>query len=140
MFGKLMKKHNTIPREMGVEDVIEAWRLHRLDKIEASLSAPSDYALDTGMKQGRNSESSRETRKIEHEKFVQEKIAEMNRNGIDYRIEYLYNENGDASRFIVPMGKKREDKTSDTKGQRCKYCGCLVSSFDTHCSSCSAPI
>ena len=24
--------------------------------------------------------------------------------------------------------------------QRCKYCGCLVSSFDTHCKSCSAPI
>lgn len=24
--------------------------------------------------------------------------------------------------------------------QRCKYCGCLVSSFDTHCKSCGAPI
>lgn len=24
--------------------------------------------------------------------------------------------------------------------QRCEYCGCLVSSFDAHCSSCGAPI
>lgn len=68
-----------IPYEMGVASVIEARQLHSFNKIVESLSAPSDYALDTGRK------------------------PEQNR-------------------------------------QRCKYCGCLVSSFDTHCKSCSAPI
>ena len=31
-----------------------------------------------------------------------------------------------------------EEKKTDR--QRCKYCGCLVSNFDIHCSSCGAPI
>lgn len=121
-----------VERESGIGRVF--------NKIVASLQKPSDYELDTGMKQGRNSESSRETRKIEHEKFVQEKIAEMNRNGIDYRIEYLYNGNGSTKRFVVPLWNKNEKKNEDVNHQRCKYCGCLVSSFDTHCKSCSAPI
>ena len=33
---------------------------------------------------------------------------------------------------------KESEKTKDR--QRCKYCGCLISNFDVHCSSCGAPI
>lgn len=39
------------------------------------------------------------------------------------------------SDYALGTGRKPEQNR-----QRCKYCGCLVSNFDIHCSSCGAPI
>ena len=56
------------------------------------------------------------------------------------RIEELDLVNGLVKRFVVDdVGVVRDTGTKRDE-QRCKYCGCLVSSFDTHCKSCGAPI
>ena len=39
-----------------------------------------------------------------------------------------------CNRLTSSIKKHEQDR------QRCKYCGCLVSNFDVHCSSCGAPI
>lgn len=37
--------------------------------------------------------------------------------------------------------ERKEELQSQTKlNNRCKYCGCLTSSFDIHCASCGAPL
>lgn len=52
----------------------------------------------------------------------------------------IYNTRGEV------MMRFPAEQVMDTKHQvipdehRCKYCGCLLSKFDTHCASCSAPI
>ena len=48
--------------------------------------------------------------------------------------------NGTVKRFVVDDVGVVRNTGSKYDEQRCKYCGCLVSSFDTHCKSCSAPI